>query len=143
MREIDLMRLFRKLVGGEKKSASLEGVQLMQVDLEERVTSVEPIYVKRFELTSLPDVQVIAEELKRGNILIIGITQLLNKDPEELKQAIEQLKGICQAIGGDVGRLDEEKIIATPQHVVIQVKEETAPAPPAPAPTGQTRATSA
>jgi hypothetical protein len=92
------MRLFRKLVGGEKNLRAWEGVQLMQVDLEERVTSVEPIYVKRFELTSLPDVQVIAEELKRGNILIIGITQLLNKDPEELKQAIEQLKGICQAM---------------------------------------------
>lgn len=124
-----MMRLFRKL-RGEKKPVTLEGVPVTQLSLEERVTSVEPIYVKRFELTALPDVQVIAEELRRGNILIIGITQLLNKDPEELKQAIEQLKGICQAIGGDVGRLDEEKIIATPQHVVIQVKEESAPAQP-------------
>jgi SepF-like predicted cell division protein (DUF552 family) len=123
------MRLFRKL-RGEKKPVTLEGVPVTQLSLEERVMSVEPIYVKRFELTALPDVQVIAEELRRGNILIIGITQLLNKDPEELKQAIEQLKGICQAIGGDVGRLDEEKIIATPQHVVIQVKEESAPAQP-------------
>lgn len=124
-----MMRLFRKL-RGEKKPVTLEGVPVTQLSLEERVMSVEPIYVKRFELTALPDVQVIAEELRRGNILIIGITQLLNKDPEELKQAIEQLKGICQAIGGDVGRLDEEKIIATPQHVVIQVKEESAPAQP-------------
>ncbi len=117
-----MMKLFRKLVG-EKKPVSLEGVEVVQTSLEERVRGIEPIYVKRFDLTALPDVQVISEELRRGNILVINITPLLNKDPEELKEAIEQLKGITQAIGGDVGRLDEEKIIATPQHILIQVKE--------------------
>jgi len=117
-----LMKLFRKLVG-EKKPVSLEGVEVVQTSLEERVRGIEPIYVKRFDLTALPDVQVISEELRRGNILVINITPLLNKDPEELKEAIEQLKGVTQAIGGDVGRLDEEKIIATPQHILIQVKE--------------------
>lgn len=117
-----MMRLFKKLVG-EKKPASLEGVEVVQTSLEERMRGIEPIYVKRFDLTALPDVQVISEELRRGNILVINITPLLNKDPEELKEAIEQLKGIAQAIGGDVGRLDEEKIIATPQHILIQVKE--------------------
>ncbi len=96
---------------------------MVRTSVEEQMRGIEPIYVKRFELTALPDVQLISEELRRGNILVIRITSLLNKDPEELKEAIEQLKGICQAIGGDLGRLDEEKIIATPQHILIQVKE--------------------
>ncbi|MEM2282854.1 MAG: cell division protein SepF [Candidatus Hadarchaeales archaeon] len=116
------MKLFRRIVGREKP-ASLEGVQVVRTSVEEQMRGIEPIYVKRFELTALPDVQLISEELRRGNILVIRITSLLNKDPEELKEAIEQLKGICQAIGGDLGRLDEEKIIATPQHILIQVKE--------------------
>lgn len=114
------MRALRRLFGKEEKP-QLEGVEVVQMSTRTEIP-IEPIYVKRFDLNSISDVQVISEELRRGNILIIKITPLLNKDPEELKEAIEQLKGICSAIGGDLGRLDEEKIIATPQHILIQSK---------------------
>jgi len=75
------------------------------------------------ELRSLVDVQEVADELRTGNIMILEISTLMNQDPEELKRAIDQIKGICQAIGGDVGRLTESKVIATPRFVSIQFKK--------------------
>lgn len=86
------------------------------------VSELEPIYVKSMELRSLVDVQEVADELRTGNIMVLDISMLMNQDPAELKRAIDQLKGICQAIGGDVGRLTESKVLATPKFVNIQFK---------------------
>lgn len=87
------------------------------------VSELEPIYVKSMELRSLVDVQEVADELRTGNIMVLDISMLMNQDPAELKRAIDQLKGICQAIGGDVGRLTESKVLATPRFVNIRFKK--------------------
>lgn len=84
---------------------------------------LEPIYIRSMELRSLADVQEVADELRAGNIMVLEISNLMNQDPEELKRAIDQIKGICQAIGGDVGRLTESKVIATPRFVRIQFRK--------------------
>lgn len=85
---------------------------------------LEPIYIKSMELRSLTDIQEVADELRAGNIMILDIGSFMNQDPEELKRAIDQLKVICQRIGGDVGRLTESRVIATPKFVNIQFKRE-------------------
>ncbi len=90
------------------------------------IHALEPIYVKSMDLHSLADVQEVADELRAGNIMILDITTLMNQDPAELKRAIDQLKGICQVIGGDVGRLTESKVIATPRLINIQFKRTAA-----------------
>ncbi|KUO40719.1 MAG: hypothetical protein APZ16_00965 [Candidatus Hadarchaeum yellowstonense] len=88
-----------------------------------KLGEVEPIYVKSMELNSLADVQEAADELRAGNIIILDISSLMNHDPQELKQAIDQLKGICQGIGGDMGRLTETKVIATPKYISLQFRK--------------------
>jgi SepF-like predicted cell division protein (DUF552 family) len=47
----------------------------------------------------------------------------MNQDPDDLKRTIDQLKGICSGLGGDIGRLTETKVIATPKFVNIQFKK--------------------
>jgi len=84
---------------------------------------IEPIFIKSMDLQSVIDVQDIANELQDGNVVIVDITPMLDEDPAELKRAVDQLKGISQGIGGDVGRLSESKIIATPKFVRIQFKK--------------------
>jgi SepF-like predicted cell division protein (DUF552 family) len=74
-------------------------------------------------MQSLADVQGVANELRLGNIVVIDITSLMEQDSADLKRAIDQLKGICQGIGGDVGRLTETKVLATPKFVRILFKE--------------------
>ncbi|MDI6642889.1 MAG: cell division protein SepF [Candidatus Hodarchaeaceae archaeon] len=103
--------------------AEVPVIEIEEARAPRRVAELEPIYVKSMELRSLVDVQEVADELRSGNIMILDISTLMNQDPAELKRAIDQLKGICQAIGGDVGRLTESKVIATPKYVNIQFKK--------------------
>lgn len=120
------MRSLRRVFGGPKVGTDVtQEVPIMEIEDVHgaRATSeLEPIYVKSMELRSLIDVQEVADELRIGNIMVLEISTLMNQDPDELKRAIDQLKGICQAIGGDVGRLTESKVIATPRFVNIQFK---------------------
>jgi len=127
------LKSLKRLLGSksEVKPETVEEVPIMEV--EEKVvgrprgiSELEPIYLKSMDLHSLVDVQEVADQLRAGNIMILDITTLMNQDPGELKRAIDQLKGICQAIGGDVGRLTESKVIATPRFINIQFKKAVA-----------------
>ena len=120
------MKSLKRIFGGPKTGEVSPEVPVMEVEDIHKMKStseLEPIYVKSMELRSLVDVQEVADELRTGNIMILEISTLMNQDPEELKRAIDQIKGICQAIGGDVGRLTESKVIATPRFVSIQFKK--------------------
>lgn len=87
------------------------------------VGEIEPIYVKSMDLNTIVDIQRAANELQSGNIAILNISPLMDEDPEELKRAVDQLRGITEGMGGDIGRLSESKVIATPKFVRIKFKE--------------------
>jgi len=119
------LRVLKKIFEGNSPPASATEVPVMEVDMKgtKPTAEIEPIYIKSMEMRSLLDVQEVAEELKNGNIMIIEIGTIMNQNPEELKRAIDQIKGICQAIGGSVGRLTDSKVIATPKFVSIEFKK--------------------
>jgi len=76
-------------------------------------------YVKPIKLRSLTDVQKVSKELNDGNIVLGDITPLLNRDPAELKRAIDQIKGICRGIGGDIIGIGESKVLITPTNIKV------------------------
>jgi len=124
-----LKKLFKAKSG--VRPETVDEIPIMELEEEavgrpRGIYALEPIYVKSMDLHSLVDVQEVADELRAGNIMILDITTLMNQDPAELKRAIDQLKGICQVIGGDVGRLTESKVIATPRLINIQFKRTAA-----------------
>jgi len=124
-----LKKLFKAKSG--VRPETVDEIPIMELEEEavgrpSGIHALEPIYVKSMDLHSLVDVQEVADELRAGNIMILDITTLMNQDPAELKRAIDQLKGICQVIGGDVGRLTESKVIATPRLINIQFKRTAA-----------------
>ncbi len=98
-------------------------IEITETPTPRGLGEIEPILIKSMDLQSVIDVQDIANELQDGNVVIVDITPMLDEDPAELKRAVDQLKGISQGIGGDVGRLSESKIIATPKFVRIQFKK--------------------
>lgn len=85
-----------------------------------------PIYVKAFPLQELDDVETIKEEVRTGNILIIRITPLAKKSVDETKLVITELTDHVKAIGGDIARLGEERIVITPPGVRIWRREAAA-----------------
>ena len=123
---VSLKRLFGKPDAGPTTIEEVPFTEVEEATSSAKLGEIEPIYVKSMELNTLKDVEEAADELRAGNIIILDISSLMNQDPNELKRAIDQLKGICQGIGGDMGRLTDTKVIATPKFVNLQFKNPTA-----------------
>ncbi len=118
-------RLRRRQPTAQQQEIAKE-VPVLEVEpgAETRKLSEAEILVKSMNIQSLADVPNVANELQAGNILVLDISALMEQDPADLKRAIDQLKGISQGIGGDVGRLSETKVLVTPRFVRIQFKKE-------------------
>lgn len=118
----------KKQSTSEESAESNSEIPVIEVDETretERKSEIEPIIVKSLDLNAIVDVQTVANELRDGNIVVLNISPLMDADPAELKRAVDQLRGVATDIGGDVGRLSESRIIATPQLVRIQFKRES------------------
>lgn len=74
-------------------------------------------YIKTVSLRSISQVCDVQDELRRGNILILDTLEILSQGETailEFKRALEQIKGTVRELGGSLGRLGEQYIIATP-----------------------------
>jgi SepF-like predicted cell division protein (DUF552 family) len=83
------------------------------------LTENTQIYVKPLYPTCLEDISQIEQELKRGHILIVHLTKLYEK-PRECMRAIEQVRGILNFVGGDLGHIEgTPSLIITPSFIRI------------------------
>lgn len=76
-------------------------------------------YLKAMPLRDLADLEGIKNEVKAGNILILRITPLADKSIEDVKQAVNELCGFAESLGGDIARLGEERVVICPPKVKI------------------------
>ena len=76
-------------------------------------------YLKALPLRTLDDVEVVKDELKSGNILILRVTPLAKKSIEDVKKAVNELYEFTKSIGGDIARLGEERVVMVPNFVTI------------------------
>ncbi len=100
-----------------------------EMNLEEYMNTVEmenvdvlheaaDFYVKPVALESEKDVNVIMEELKAKNIILLNVSPM-SKQPNKLKQTIDNIKMYVTKINGDIARIDNDKILLTPTKVKI------------------------
>ncbi|TDA33712.1 MAG: hypothetical protein DSO04_00130 [Hadesarchaea archaeon] len=116
------MKVFKRIF--QRPSETPEGIRVVESEVKEERLGIEPIYIKSMNLESSDDLKKVGDELRAGNIVILNIASFMSRDVEGLKQAIAQLKGMCYAIGGDIGRLGDSWIVATPRYVTIQFREQ-------------------
>ena len=76
-------------------------------------------YLKALPLRTLDDIQVIKNELKSGNILILRVSPLARKSVEDVKKAVNELYEFTKSIGGDIARLGEERVVIVPNFITI------------------------
>ncbi|MEM1607109.1 MAG: cell division protein SepF [Candidatus Bathyarchaeia archaeon] len=124
MAKSDLRKMIEKIVGKERKEGLEERGEELKADKAPR-REAGKIYLKALSLHSLDDLERIKSEIKSGNILIVKITPLLERNAEDVKCAINELSEFIESIGGDIARLGEERIVLTPQNIRIW-KERTA-----------------
>jgi len=112
--------------------------QTMKVEqMQEPVEPQTKTYLKAMPLKELSDIENVKEEVKNGNIIILRVTPLANKNIEDVKTAVNQLYDFAEASGGDIARLGEERVVICPKNVRIW-REKTAAqteTPPTSAPT--------
>ena len=84
------------------------------------------VYLRAMPLKDLSDVEKIESEVRKGNIIILKITPLANKNLPDVSQAVDELYSFTKEIGGDIARLGEERIVLCPQE--IRIWREKAPA---------------
>ncbi|KXA89768.1 hypothetical protein AKJ39_02530 [candidate division MSBL1 archaeon SCGC-AAA259J03] len=120
---------------GKKGAVSQAEVPVMEISTpgfvgkggKETEPALAPILVKTLDLSWSGRVEEILSELRDGNIVISNISQLMDENPKELKRSVEKLKESVRELGGQIGRLSESKIIATPKLVRIRFRGEGQP----------------
>jgi SepF-like predicted cell division protein (DUF552 family) len=76
-------------------------------------------YLKAMPLRELSDLDSVKAEVNSGNILILRITPLANKNVDDVKRAVDELSDFAQSVGGDIARLGEERVVVCPRDVKI------------------------
>jgi SepF-like predicted cell division protein (DUF552 family) len=76
-------------------------------------------YLKAMPLRELADLEVIEDEVKNGNIIILRITPLASKSIEDVKQAVNKLYEFAESINGDIARLGDERVVICPDKIRI------------------------
>ncbi len=76
-------------------------------------------YLKAMPLRDLSDLDMVKDEVKAGNIMILRITPLASKSIEDVKRAVNELCEFTESVGGDIARLGEERVVVCPPSVRI------------------------
>lgn len=85
------------------------------------------VYLKALPLRALEDVDIVKREVQSGNILILKVSPLAKKSVDDVKQAVSELVEFTQAVGGDIARLGEERVVITPAPIKIWREKVVAP----------------
>ncbi|MCX8171138.1 MAG: cell division protein SepF [Candidatus Bathyarchaeota archaeon] len=117
MAKSDLKKMIEKIVGKEKEKVEEKKEEIRAEKVSQREAG--KIYLKALSLHSFDDLEKIKSEIKSGNIVIVKITPLLEKNVEDAKRAISELSEFIESMGGDIARLGEERIVLTPQNIQI------------------------
>jgi len=107
------------MLGKTKESEETEATEASPASFPPKV------YLKAIPLRELEDVDIIKQEVKSGNILVIRVTPLAKKSIEEVKRAVNELSEFVQSVEGDIARLGEERVVVTPSFVRIWRGETT------------------
>lgn len=91
-------------------SAEMEDVDLLHEPAD--------MYIKPVTITSERDVEPIEQEVTKKNIILLDISEL-NKRPTTRNNIITHLKTFVEKINGDIGQIDENRVLITPSKVKI------------------------
>jgi SepF-like predicted cell division protein (DUF552 family) len=101
-------------------SASGDGEEYLEIDLEQQKEKDSKVVVKLFILKQYDDVNEILNALREGyTIAIIDIKPLKQKDSIELKRAVSKVKKTTDALEGTIAGFGENIVIATPSFAKI------------------------
>ena len=88
------------------------------VKTDERVT----LQIDRIEAFS--DSERVLNKLRAGDIVLVKIKHLRDKDDAEFKRAMQRIKKTCGTLNGKIGALGNDWVLLTPNYASIQKLEQ-------------------
>ena len=76
-------------------------------------------YVKPIALTQEKDAQMVVEEVKKGNIVLLNIGDLAKRNAIKLRELISTIRDATQQVDGDIARISIDRVLITPARVKI------------------------
>jgi len=99
---------------------------LNNLDAEDDMTYEEAdAFVKPLTLASEADIEMVVNEAKAGNIVLLNIGELSKRNAIKLKELVTRIKSGIETIDGDIARISHERVLVTPSKVKIIKKKET------------------
>ncbi len=115
-----MMRILKKIFSRREEE--------MEVEERREDSALELAYdavvvIKPMKLRDITDVDNIVEEVRSGNILLIDIAPLAERNPEELQSAVKQIKTLLSTMGGELVAHQHKSeypiLLATPSFVKV------------------------
>jgi uncharacterized protein len=116
--KMGILEKFTKSLGVGKETNLEEYMNTVEMENVDVLHEAADFYVKPIALESEADVNVIMEELKAKNIVLLNVTPM-SKQPNKLRQTMDNIKAFVMKINGDIARIDENKVLLTPTKVKI------------------------
>lgn len=83
------------------------------------MSDAAPLYLKAFTVHDYSDIEIIEKDMKKGMILIIRVGYMAQNDIPNLRKLVNEMYKIAKAENGELARLGDERIVATPKGVQI------------------------
>ncbi len=116
---VEFLKKMSSRLGGTTEEEDIEDY-LETLGVEEETFEEEAdMWIKPFMLESDADVDGIKEALTDGAIALVNIEPLYKRNKNRLKRALDDIKKFTSSIDGDIVRVSEYKILATPKGVKV------------------------
>ncbi|MCX6799150.1 MAG: cell division protein SepF [Candidatus Diapherotrites archaeon] len=81
-------------------------------------------FVKPIMLATDADADLVVNEAKSGNIVLVNIADLSKRNAIKLRELVSKIKEGIDLIDGDIARISQDKVIVTPSKVKIIKRKE-------------------
>ncbi len=88
--------------------------EYVELDLDSEISGDKKITVRVDKIEDYADSDRIQKKVREGDILIVRIKDLKDKDISELRRAIDRIRKTCMAINGDIAGVSEDWIVVCP-----------------------------
>ena len=75
--------------------------------------------MKPLTLATDADTDMVLNEAKAGNIVLLNIGDLSRRNAIKLKELVTKIKGGVDGINGDIARISQDRVLVTPSRVKI------------------------
>ncbi len=116
---VEFLKKLSTKIGGSTEEEDIEDyLETLGVE-EEEFEEEADMWVKPIMLESDENANDVASALAEGSIALINIEPLYKRNKTRLKRALDAIKKYVESIDGDIVRVSEYKILATPKGVKV------------------------